>query len=64
MSDTRQLKKIYETLKKETQLLKQPLPINRGTDENGFHYARDLDCRVVMRLHEINKEEITEELKK
>jgi len=61
---TRQLKKIYETLEDEAQLLEQPLPVNRKTDNNNFYYVRELDCRVVMRLHETTNVVITKELQK
>lgn len=55
------LKDTYLLLKKELEFLNKPLPENKLI-RNGISFARDLDCRVIMRFHQVNNEAIAEEL--
>jgi len=59
---TQKIKEVYEILERETNAVGEALPTNRKIDTNGFPYARDLDCRVIMRLHKANNDEISKEL--
>ncbi|MEK7433774.1 MAG: hypothetical protein AABZ74_11625 [Cyanobacteriota bacterium] len=60
---TKKLKVTYEILKKELDELGQNIPKNKSIDKNGFSFSRELDCRVLMRLHELNNEQIAKQLK-
>jgi hypothetical protein len=55
------LKLSYEILEKEFDDINEKLPINKAF-KHGFSFARDLDCRVIMRLHELNNESIAKEI--
>ncbi len=63
--DDRCIKKLsttYEVLKAEYAVIGEVLPENRKVDGNGISFVRDLDCKVVMRLHEMNNEQIAQDL--
>lgn len=62
--DDRCIKKLettYEILNVELEAIGEPLPENSVID-NGISFRRELDCKVVMRLHQINNEQIAQEL--
>lgn len=52
----------YQILKAEFQNIGEPLPKNAVIDPNGISFRRDLDCAVVMRLHQLNNDSIAKEL--
>lgn len=56
-----QIRDSYSLLKKELVFLGQELPKNK-VNKNGFSFARDLDCRVIMYLHDWNNQEISKDL--
>ncbi len=62
--DSEHIKKVataYKILKKECESLDRPLPQNRiYTDDISF--VRELDCRVILRLQQLNNEAIAKEL--
>lgn len=58
---TEKLKITYEMLVQELENFNKPIPINK-ISKSGFSYFRELDCRVIMRLHQLNNELIAEEL--
>lgn len=58
----RQLATTHKILKEELKAIGESLPENSVTDGNGFSFKRELDCRVVMRLHQLNNEEIANSL--
>ena len=46
----------YEILKFEFSKLNQPLPVNKNVKGNQDLLLRDLDCAVIERIHQYNKE--------
>jgi hypothetical protein len=50
------LKNGYEILKYELSLLGKPLPINRNVTGNEDLLFRELDCAVIERIHQYNRE--------
>lgn len=50
------LKNGYEILKLELSLLGKPLPMNRDIMENRDLLLRELDCAVIERIHQYNRE--------
>ncbi|MFG1488318.1 hypothetical protein ABMA58_03595 [Oceanospirillum sp. HFRX-1_2] len=52
----------YQILSREFEELGKPLPENRLRDKNGITFLRDLDCQVIMRLHQMNNQAIMEDL--
>jgi hypothetical protein len=52
----------HEILIEEFKDIDEPLPENSATDTNGFSFRRELDCAVIMRLHQENNERIAGEL--
>lgn len=50
------LKTGYEILKLELSLLGKPLPINRNISGNKDLLLRELDCAVIERIHQYNRE--------
>lgn len=58
---TLKLKTTYEILSNELNELNNSLPQNKTT-KSGFSFYRELDCRVIMRLHQLNNELIGQEL--
>lgn len=59
--DIRQLATTYDLLKEELDALGESLPTNRRI-EHGVSFVRELDCRVIMRLHQLNNEQIARDL--
>lgn len=47
----------YDILKYELELNEKPLPINRDIKGNTDLLYRDLDCAVIQRIHQYNKEQ-------
>jgi len=63
--DSVQLSKVkvaYDMLRKESDALGQPMPTNRGKGESDTAFIRELDCRVIQRLHQVNNESIAKAL--
>lgn len=63
--DSEHLKKVksaYEILKSECEKLDQDLPQNKR-NINGVSSVRELDCKVMLRLQQLNNELIAEDLK-
>lgn len=56
------LQMTYDILAEELTAIGQPLPQNSAIDNNHFSFRRDLDCAVVMRLHQLNNDGIAEKL--
>ncbi len=52
----------YEILRQEFEGIGCPLPLNKKTDENGISFVRELDCKVIERLHQINNDLIASKL--
>lgn len=52
----------YKILKAELADIGEPLPANKNTDENGISFRRELDCKVIERLHQLNNSVIAEKL--
>lgn len=50
------LKNGYDFLKFELSLLGKPLPVNRNIKENKDLLLRELDCAVIERIHQYNRE--------
>lgn len=50
------LKNGYEILKLELSLLGKPLPVNRDVAGSGDLLLRELDCAVIERIHQYNRE--------
>ncbi|MDE6890999.1 MAG: hypothetical protein K2P50_04310 [Lachnospiraceae bacterium] len=50
------LKNGYEILKLELSLIGKPLPINRNVTGNSDRLLRELDCAVIERIHQYNRE--------
>ncbi|MBU1833585.1 MAG: hypothetical protein KKF24_12925 [Gammaproteobacteria bacterium] len=57
-----QVSTAHKVLIEELKEIGKPPPENTATDPNGFSLRRELDCAVIMRLHQLNNETITEEL--
>lgn len=55
------VKSAYEILKSECEQLGQPLPQNKN-HENNISLMRELDCKVILRLHQFNNELIADEI--
>lgn len=51
------LKNGYEILKYELSLLGKPLPVNRNIAGNKDLLLRELDCAVIERIHQYNREQ-------
>ncbi|MCA9450534.1 MAG: hypothetical protein KC931_25660 [Candidatus Omnitrophica bacterium] len=63
--DSVQLSKVkvaYDMLRKESKALGEPMPTNRGKDDGDATFIRELDCRVIQRLHQVNNESIARTL--
>jgi hypothetical protein len=58
----RALSTTYEMLVAECAVIGEVLPENKKVDANGISFIRDLDCKVVMRLHEMNNDQIAQDL--
>lgn len=58
----KELATTYQILEAELNAIGEPLPKNAAVDPNGISFRRDLDCKVVMRLHQINNDLIASEL--
>jgi len=57
------VKSSYEILKDELKILGLPLPKNKKAHKHDkFNLIRELDCRVIMRLHQYVKELITADI--
>ena len=50
------MKNGYEILKLELSLIGKPLPINRNVTGNSDRLLRELDCAVIERIHQYNRE--------
>lgn len=50
------LKKGYEILSYELSLLGKEMPLNRNVKENNDLLLRELDCAVIERIHQLNRE--------
>lgn len=50
------LKTGYEILKVELSLIGKPLPVNRNITGNNDFLLRELDCAVIERIHQYNRE--------
>jgi hypothetical protein len=59
---TQQLKSAHSILEIEMTLLSKEMPKNDIKDNNGITFKRNLDCAVIMRLHEMNNQGILEDL--
>jgi hypothetical protein len=57
----KQLATSYKILDAEFKAIGEPLPQNRAIDSHGISFRRDLDCKVVMRLQQINNDTIAQE---
>jgi hypothetical protein len=55
------VKTAYEMLSSECEQLGEELPTNK-TFKHGISFIRDLDCKVILRLQQLNKAKIMEEL--
>jgi hypothetical protein len=63
--DDRSIKHVsttYDILDEEFSKIGKPLPKNRVLDANGISFRRELDCKVIQRLHELNNESIAASL--
>lgn len=57
----KQVKSAYEILKSECEELGKELPQNKGRVDN-ISFVRELDCKVILRLQQINNELIAQDL--
>jgi len=57
----KQVKSTYEILKSECEELKKDLPQNRRLIDN-ISFVRELDCKVMLRLQQLNNELIADDL--
>lgn len=57
----RQVKSAFEILSLEFEELGKELPENKAV-RNGISFNRELDCEVIMRLHQMNNDEIRKKL--
>ena len=57
----KQVKSTYEILKSECEELKKDLPQNKGRIDN-ISFVRELDCKVMLRLQQLNNELIANDL--
>lgn len=53
----------HEILESEFRAIGATLPVNAAIDKNGTSLKRELDCKVVMRLHQLNNDAIKKELR-
>lgn len=60
-ADLKKVKSTYEILEDECERLGEPLPINKAYSGD-ISFLRELDCRVIMRLHSLNNELIYQDL--
>ncbi|MDR7120012.1 hypothetical protein [Rheinheimera soli] len=60
-ADVAKVKKAYEILKLELQTINKTLPVNQIV-QDGINMVRELDCKVMMHLQQINNEAIAKEL--
>jgi len=52
----------YKILEAEFADIGESLPLNKDTDKNGISFRRELDCRVIERLHQLNNTLIADKL--
>lgn len=58
----KQAQAAFQILSSEFDTLDKPLPKNKLKDKNGITFLRELDCQVIMRLHQMNNEGIASDL--
>lgn len=58
----KQVSQAHALLVEEAQATEEPLPQNT-VKQHGFSFKRDLDCKVIERLKQFNKDQIIEDLK-
>jgi hypothetical protein len=52
----------FKILKQEFEEIGETLPLNKAKDQNGISFCRELDCKVIERLHQLNSERIADNM--
>tara|TARA_R110002050_G_scaffold17413_14_gene51791 strand:+ start:1406 stop:2056 length:651 start_codon:yes stop_codon:yes gene_type:complete len=58
----KQVSTAHDILIEELKAIGESQPENTVTDSDGFSFKRELDCRVIMRLHQFNNDAIANDL--